>query len=100
MKLSTAMIKGFAQVGRQCRGALSVGPSHQPRAVCAIGAARLGVLGTTNSFDLNGSRYLTSLDLDRQATEFEETYRVTIMEVNDRGVSIPDIIGMVQAAGL
>lgn len=91
-KLSELMLEGYAMVGRQCKRFPYMGISTQPRAVCALGAARLAAYGSANQ-PLRGSEVI-------QACAFASRVGIGIADLNDEGMSIPDIAGIAAAEGL
>jgi len=91
MKVSDAMLKGYAMVGRQCFGTYCVGDPAKPTAVCALGAARLALTGHVR---------VTTLRLRIASDEFENRTGFTISEANDKGMSIEDIAGILKSEGM
>lgn len=93
MKYSTAMLKGYQQVGKQCKHAFYNGDRNSPTSVCALGAVAMGTSGDAACI---GFKYPTRA---RVADKFFHSYGVTIAECNDSGMPIPDIAGMLKAIG-
>jgi len=92
MKMSTAMLKGYARVGKQARGRFYIGDATKPSAVCALGAVSLGLHGTATD-------YCHALDGDSATRAFCHAYGVSIPQANDLGLMIEEIAGMLQAIG-
>ena len=91
MKPSEAILKGFEMAGeRQCIMVNCKGDPEKPDAVCAIGAIQL-VEGGNACFFSN-----TAWDAN-DAMEKATGYSVT--QMNDGGMSIPDIAGILAAEG-
>ena len=92
-KLSELMLEGYSMVGAQCEGQEYEGDSpFNPAAVCAIGAAQLALTGRASGY--GGADFFAQLD------RFEDSVGFTVADLNDRGMSIPDIAGIAAAEGL
>ncbi len=93
LKPSELMLNGFELAGgKQAKGWYwKGGPSNAPRAVCALGAIRLADVGDA------------ALSSEAGCLAFNKFFAATgycISEVNDKGISIPDIAGILAAEGL
>ena len=93
-KLSELMLEGYAMVGRQCRGAYFRGDPIYPTSVCAAGAAFMA--GTGRAYPPLKERKKFS----RQFVRFADSVGSSIADLNDEGMSIPDIAGIAAAEGL
>ena len=91
-KLSELMLEGYSMVGRQCKNFPYEGVSMQPYAVCAIGAVRLAAYGDACAPLVGNALH--------DACRFEECVGIAIADLNDEGMSIPDIAGIAAAEGL
>lgn len=92
MKLSDAMQAGWDKVGKQCTGVMCEGPHRAPSAVCALGAATLGLVG--DAF------YIGDLQLfDEARKAYVTKYGSPVSLDNDNGLSIPEIIERLRAIG-
>lgn len=91
MKMSEAMLKGYAKVGKQCVGRFREGDPRHPTAVCALGAVALQICSDANNWD-------TDWYLDAR-TKFLDYFGVRISDANDVGLDIETIAGMLQHIG-
>lgn len=93
MKISEAMLKGYAKVGKQAFGKYCTGDPRRPTAVCAAGAANYALRGkATDDGELFNNEYAAWNDFTRE-------YGFTVAEVNDNRMPIEDIAGMLRAIG-
>ena len=93
-KLSELMLEGYAMVGRQCANDYCLGDSERPSAVCAVGAAYLAATGNARWALIRGDT------LKKQLHEFYQAVGLIVSDLNDEGMSIPDIAGIAAAEGL
>lgn len=91
-KLSELMLEGYAMVGRQCKHYSYMGNPLNPDAVCAVGAVRLARYGDAQMY-LRG-------DALQRVCQFADRVGVSVVDLNDEGMSIPDIAGIAAAEGL
>lgn len=94
-KLSELMLEGYSMVGQQCRDDYFNGEdSRAPCSVCAAGAAYLAATGDADAWSY------TSEVVERFLGEFYDAVGVYVSDLNDEGMSIPDIAGIAAAEGL
>jgi len=92
-KLSELMLEGYAMVGKQTKGDYCKGDPKNPSAVCAVGACYLAV---------NGEAVPPAMPhkVDSLFRDFHRVLGVSAIDLNDEGMSIPDIAGIAAAEGL
>ena len=91
-KLSELMLEGYARVGKQARYVFCCGgDAAEPESVCALGAANLATTGCAD---------VSTYELCLEWELFERRVGLRISDLNDEGMSIPDIAGIAAAEGL
>lgn len=90
-KLSELMLEGYAKVGHQTKNKLFTGTRTNPKSVCALGAVCFAKYGDAKNLDY-------AIDVAHQT--FADSVGVSIVVLNDEGMSIPDIAGIAAAEGL
>lgn len=95
MKLSKAILKGFEMAGgNQCKRNYCEGDPTAPQAVCAIGAAALAICGDADA------ECKDVFPSHKQLKIFYSVIGISIPDLNDKGMSIPDIAGIAKSIGL
>ena len=90
MKPSEAMLKGFAMAGgRQCKAAYCIGHHTKPTKVCALGAMGLGLNGSAVAHEGTNAALVA----------FREATSIPMIIASDKGMSIPDIAGILASEG-
>ena len=91
-KLSELMLEGYSMVGKQCFHQYYDGDNpRNPEAVCGEGASY---------FAECGNAVYASPDTERGLRKFEKRVGLRVSDLNDEGMSIPDIAGIAAAEGL
>ena len=94
---SEAMLRGFAMAGgRQCRFGHYVGNSLCPDSVCAVGAWSLAAHGNAAFSEYNAT---ANKKLNEANAALLLSCESAIAHLNDAGMSIPDIAGILASEG-
>jgi len=94
MKPSELMLKGYAMVGKQCKGTYFEGYGRNPTAVCAIGAMNLAASGNAGIANYGQGDYSVASQLWRAL------FDCGIGFFNDEGMLIEDIAGILASEGM